>query len=273
MNKIMQVSRSLFHKCIRKIHSFQSSIKKQNHFTSIISYCVSGLILSTFFIIVFVAGACQTTEKVDDLIVPTDSVIAGPNPNDYDFYIGMSYSGPQPSNNNLKSYYIIITSEGVEQSIESVDIEIQETKVGLEYANYDGKVFYIAYFNLEYADTYNFSITINGEETVTDIEMIKELYINLPSAIEANKNIPLSWTTERPPMNTYIEGFQRWANGDLIIQSVKNFSSDIDEFIMPANWLWSDENTKKRAIQIGIMNFKIENRVCFAVSDDEYKSY
>lgn len=230
-------------------------------------------IITCFMIFTVLLAACsKDNDPVGPTVIIPDENINGPNEEDYDFYIAMSYSGPQPVNPLLKHYYILIACEDSAQGFQSLEMKIQDTPINLEYADY-GEIFYIAYFDLAPADIYNFKFTINGKCVETDLTMIDELNIELPVTLEASRDVPLNWVTAKNPDVTYIEGFQKNSNEELLDKKVKNFEPVTRSFIMPASWLWSEEETTKREIQVGIMNYKIVDRVCFTISDGAYKAY
>jgi hypothetical protein len=199
--------------------------------------------------------------------------IDGPPEEDYDFYVAFSYSGTQPVNNDYKHYYILITCTDSLQSIESIDLYIQDEKINLEYANYGGDDFYIAYFNLKYADTYTYELTINDETTQISLRTIKELFIDLPETLVEDEDLVMLWETDIDPMNTYIEGFQWSANNEIIKKHVENFSPETRNFTMPASWLWSEGDVASRSVQIGIKNYVVKNRICVTMNADSYKGY
>lgn len=210
----------------------------------------------------------DTTGIIDT--VPIDN---GPQDGDYDFYIAMSYSDPQPSQENMNKYYILIACEDSLQAMETVEMKIQGVDIPLEYANYGGPDFYIAYFNLEFADTFHYELTMNGVLTEVDMATPTRLITELPMAIEPDQNIELSWEITKDPRFMYIEGFQREENFEEIKKSVEYLKASTRNFTVPADWLWSEENVDIRDIYLGIMNYKIENKVCFTLSDGVYKSY
>ena len=228
------------------------------------------LIILAFFVIF--AGSC--TDNNDDDPQPIDEIDFGPQDDDYDYYIAMSFTEEQPANPEHKNYYILITCTNTDLEIETVEIEIQDSEIDLEYANYGGPDFYIANFTLEYADIYKYKITINGETTETEYEMPTILYAELPLIIEPNEDIELNWSTDKDPMVIYVEGFQRDANRVQIERSAENFYPETREFTMPAEWLWKEnDGIAMRDIIIGIKNYKVENRICFTMSNDSYRVY
>ena len=202
-----------------------------------------------------------------------NQIIEMPSEDNYDYNIAMSYSGPQPISKTEKRYYILVTSGNPQKKIESLELRIQNKTIDLDYANYGGKDFYIAYFNLDYSAIYKFQISINGKKTKANLKMLKELFIDLPENLKTDSNVQLEWKTEKDPMVTYIEGFQKNEEIKLMKKEILNFSSDTRSFLMPASWLWSEEKAKTREIQLGITNFKIKNRICFTISDGVYKKY
>jgi hypothetical protein len=105
-------------------------------------------------------------EKSDDEDKTTQQVIDyGPQDGSYSIYMAMSFSSPQPENTSEKYYYILFTSENPDMEIETIEVEIQGNLIDLEYANYGGKDFYIAYFYEQWADTYHFTTIINNDTT------------------------------------------------------------------------------------------------------------
>jgi hypothetical protein len=152
------------------------------------------------------------------------------------------------------------------------ELEIQDVPITLQYADY-GRDFYIAYFNLVYADTFHFKFTINDKIIEAELNMINKLEMELPENLEPELDVVLEWSIEKDPQVIYIEGFQRDNSDELLDQKIKNLEPETRSFTVPANWLWSKKETFKRAIQVGIMNYNIVDRVCFTISDGAYKSY
>ncbi len=228
---------------------------------------------------VLLTTACKK-DRPEDIPVPdpqpepiAQEIDEGPKDEDHDFYVAMSYTDEQPSTQQNPRYYILVTCTDSLQSIETIEIKIQDQVVDLEYANYGGEDFYIAYFNREFTNVYNYKLTINDETTEYDLDMIQKLYIEYPGSLLANKDLELRWATEVDPQFTYIEGFQREVNQNLIQKNVENLAPEMRSFTMPASWLWSDDSTKIRDIQLGIMNYGIQNRVCFTMSDGAFVRY
>lgn len=202
----------------------------------------------------------------------TQVIDSGPKFRDeeYDFYVAMSIS--EVLANNVYRYYVLVTASGSDETIESVDIVIQDQQVPLIYQDY-GDDFYIAYVNLEYEDVFEFKLTINDVIYETQLEMLKELTGIFPSSLDENEDITVSWTTENNPQHIYLEGFQYGNDYEELEKNVDYFLPNARTFNMPADWLWSNNETTTRAIQLGIMNYKIVNRTCFTISDDAYAEY
>ncbi|HSG27630.1 MAG TPA: hypothetical protein VLA34_04055 [Candidatus Krumholzibacterium sp.] len=231
-----------------------------------ISSVLIGLIIMTSLM------ACDDDPARPDP-VPVNEIDTGPDEEDYDFYIGMSYSDPQPPSIFEKRFYVIIACEDESQSFESIDLDIQGSPVPLQYAIYGGKDFYIAYFNRTFADTFSFDFEINGRLVQGKIPMIGELHCSLPTTLQLNSDVSLAWQTSPDPQVTYIEGFEKRADQSLIELTQEYLPGDVRAFTIPAAWLWTHDATRIRDIQVGIMNYTIVDRVAFTMSDGAYRSY
>jgi hypothetical protein len=231
-------------------------------------------------LVLFITGLAMmqtftSCEKTDDEEKTTQQVIDyGPQDDTYSIYMALSYSNPQPESSTEKYYYILFTSENPELEIETIDVEVQGTAIDLEYANYGGKAFYIAYFYEEWAETYHFKTIINGEITEINFDMPTQLNMELPLYLPENESVALSWDLEKQPKTIFIEGFQWNYDRTERLKFTKDFlHSEVREFVMPSEWLWSEEEAAYRDIQICIMNHEIKNDICFTVSDGIYRSY
>ncbi|MBU8922953.1 MAG: hypothetical protein KOO63_14140 [Bacteroidales bacterium] len=204
---------------------------------------------------------------------PVFEIDTGPDEADYDFYIAMSYSDPQPLIITEKRFYVIIACEDEQQSFQSVAMSVQGASVPLQHVNYGGTDFYIAYFNRTYAEIFSFRFEINGRVVETDLETVSELHCTLPTSLFPQSDVTLNWMATKDPQVIYVEGFERRADFSLVEVTQENLSSDARGFTIPAEWLWTHDATRVRNLQVGIMNYVIADRVCFTISDGAYKSY
>ncbi len=232
------------------------------------------LYLLVFSLIISTFGCDKNDNTQVDIEYPVvHGEIAGPSEDDYDFFIGLSYSDPQPADPDYKRFYVIISCTDTLQNLENIELLIQDQKIDLEYANYGGPDFYIAYFVLQYDESFNYMFTVNGSTTEIDLANVNELMIELPENLVKDQGLQLGWETKIDPMNTYIEGFQWSSMNELLYNYVENVPPEVRKFTMPPGWLWSDENTASRSLQVGIMNFTINNRVCVVMSDGIFRTY
>lgn len=207
-----------------------------------------------------------------DTLFQSDSVIYMPNEGEYDYYISMCYSGDQPSVGK-NYFYFLFTCTNPELSIESVSVNIQNESISLNKEIYDGEVFYITYFHMDYAEVFHIKITVNGIESECQLKMIDDMITTLPENLTSETDVDLSWQMAIDPQIVYIEGFQYNSSFETLKKSIKNMASADRTFTMPASWLWSENNAEQRAIQIGVINYEIVNRICFTISDNAYKTY
>ena len=98
------------------------------------------------------------------------------------------------------------------------------------------------------------------------------LEMDLPLTLAPDEDVELIWYCENDPQTIYVEGFQSDDNNQLSQQG-DNLPSAAREFILPLEWLWSDDNATSRSIQVGVVNHKVVNRIAVTFSDGAYKSY
>lgn len=216
----------------------------------------------------------ETPDSVqqNDTLTVTDSVIFGPKDEDHDYYISMCYSGEQPTTGK-NYFYFLFTCTHPDLNIQTLSVSIQNQEIDLSKEIYFGEEFHIGYFYMDYAETFNYKIIVNGEETVCNLPMIDDMIMTLPTTLTDSANVNLNWQMNVNPQTIYIEGFQYNSSGEILKKTIKNLSSEKRSFTMPADWLWTNDVPHERAIQVGVMNYKIENRICFTISDGEYKTY
>ncbi|RLC53384.1 MAG: hypothetical protein DRI23_00350 [Candidatus Cloacimonadota bacterium] len=216
--------------------------------------------------LMIIAVSCSESTEND-----SPDIILGPEDGTYDFYIGLSYSGDQSQYVDQNYFYVIIANE-TDDPIDTIDLKIEDIDIDLEYANYDGVVFYIAYFYLQTDESFNFKFTVNGEFTEIDVITTPILEMDLPITLVPDEDVELSWYCESDPQTIYVEGFQNDGSNQLSQQG-DNLPSNARDYVLPAEWLWSDDNATSRSIQVGIVNHKVVNRIAVAFSDGAYKSY
>lgn len=232
------------------------------------------ILIRYIFIILLVFSACSENDNpVAPIDIASDTKINGPDEKDYDFYVGISYSDPQPADPLNKRFYAIISCEDSLQSFQNVKLKIDGQNILLQYANYFDKDFYIAYFNILYADNFDLELSVNGQVVNANLEVLDEIEIELPTNLTPQENLQLNWQTEKNPQVHYIEAFQISSDDEFLTQSIKNLEPTTREFTIPASWLWGNEEATSRAIQLGITNYVIEERVCFTISDGVFKKY
>ena len=215
--------------------------------------------------IVLFAAACTSSTEADK-----PEIILGPEEGTYDYYVGLSYTGEQPMGTN--HLYVIIASEN-DYELNGVALEIDDETVNLDYANYDGRVFYISEFYHAIEDSTKFTLTVNGEQTELTLPAVPQLELDLPQYLVEDEDVPLVWETAVDPQVIYIEGFQYNSDDEEIGIGATNLSSADRNFTIPASWLWSKSSAASRSIQVGIVNYTVQNRIAIAFSDGAYKKY
>ncbi|MBN1969313.1 MAG: hypothetical protein JXR48_03815 [Candidatus Delongbacteria bacterium] len=233
-------------------------------------------VISLIFLVLIVSCIFDSSEDEknnQNQSVP-EVVDLGPTDDEHDICIAMSYSDPQPMDENLKHFYILVTaSEGSPQDIENVTVEIQGKNIEMEYADY-GKDFYIAYFYEEYAHTYSYKITVDGKTVESEITVPNEMFINFPNELIEGDSVYISWTTEKNPQVIYLEAHQQKLDWTVIGGSGTNFAPSERNFTIPAEWLWSVESgVEQRVIQMGQYNYTLKDRFYFTISDSPFRVY
>ena len=217
-------------------------------------------------LMIFAVSCSESTEN------DSPEIILGPEDGTYDFYIGLSYSGDQSQYVDQNYFYVIIANE-TDDAIETIDLKIEDIDIDLEYANYDGVVFYIAEFFLQTDESFNFKLTINEEFNELDLPTIDVLEMDLPQSIVPDEDIDLTWYIQEDPQVIYVEGFQYGTNNNELSRDGDNLPSNARNFTVPAEWLWSEDNAVSRSIQVGVTNFTVENRIAVVMSDGAYRNY
>lgn len=226
-----------------------------------------------FIMLILIIGCSEDENPVAPTQIAPDSRIFGPNEEDYDFYVGITYSDPQPTDPSFKRFYVIIAKEDSSQGFSNVMLKVQSQDIFLEAVNYDGTDFYIGYFNIAHADTFDLELSVNGKIVSSLVEVVDEIEITLPQSITPQEDLKLNWAMKKNPQVHYVEAIQIGSNNVFLTQSIKNLDPAIREFTIPSSWLWNNSQSTSRIVQIGTMNYTISERVCFTIADEVFKLY
>ncbi|MCF7794293.1 MAG: hypothetical protein K9N09_05725 [Candidatus Cloacimonetes bacterium] len=218
-------------------------------------------------LMILILVSCKTSTGNDD-----NNIILGPENGTYDYYVGISYSGDQSNYPDTNYLYVIIANE-TDDEIETIELKVDDETIALEYANYEGRVFYIAYFYLDVDDMLNVKLTVNEQQCQIDVPTISVLNCTLPNDLQPNEDISINWTINEDPQVIYVEGFQFNSSNEIVGQDGENLPADARNFTIPADWLWSASNIDSRSIQVGITNFVVQDRIAVVMSDGAYKNY
>ena len=231
--------------------------------------------LLNLMVVLALLTGCIFNSDGDKNIDSTKPIIdEGPEAGTYDYCVALSYSDPQPLNGIDKKFYILITTADDNNSdINNVSVKINDETIDMEYANY-GKDFYIATFNQPYSDQFSFDVEIDGRVANCEISMPKEVAVYFPSVIEPDQPFEFEWSTDKDPqvIGLYIQQ-QNYQMESLYTHS-ENFNSEVRATNIPAEWLWSvPTGVTQRFMELCVQNYEVENRVCFTLTDSEYRVY
>jgi hypothetical protein len=231
--------------------------------------------LFNLIFILALLSSCIFSSDDNKKIDSTKPIIdEGPEAGSYDYCVSLSYSDPQPLNGVDKKFYILITTADENSSdINSVSVKINGETIAMEYANY-GKDFYIANFDQPYNDQFSFEIEIDGRIANCELSMPKEVDAYFPNVLESNQDLMLEWDTAKDPQVIGLHVQQQNYQMESLSTNLGYYNSKVRSTTIPSEWLWSvPTGVTQRAIELFIQNYHVENRVCFTLSDSEYRVY